>query len=198
MANPNVGMMYPVFAPISAHTDGAMPTYGTGFVIQEARNATVTREYQNNPLYGDDRIVDDDNGMTGMTISFESTGLSNTDRVKLLGEEAYGTTAQWVSDNETPWGGFGYIRKMRDNGTKKFEAWITLKIKFQEETMTTATKEGSITWNTPTLNGRAAGLYVDSSDKLRFQMHQTFDTISAAKNFLNTMLNVSTTPATTT
>ena len=198
MANPNVGMMYPVFAPISAHTDGAMPTYGTGFVIQEARNATVTREYQNNPLYGDDRIVDDDNGMTGMTISFESTGLSNTDRVKLLGEEAYGTTAQWVSDNETPWGGFGYIRKMRDNGTKKFEAWITLKIKFQEETMTTATKEGSITWNTPTLNGRAAGLYVDSSDKLRFQMHQTFDTISAAKNFLNTVLNVSTTPSTTT
>ena len=198
MANPNVGMMYPVFAPISAHTEGAMPTYGTGFVIQEARNATVNREYQNNPLYGDDRIVDDDNGMTGLTISFESTGLSDTDRVKLLGEEAYGTTAQWVSDNETPWGGFGYIRKMRLNGAKKFEAWITLKIKFQEETMTTSTKEGSITWNTPTLNGRAAGLYVDSSDKLRFQMHQTFDTIAAAKNFLNTALNVSTTPVITT
>ena len=198
MANPNVGMMYPVFAPLTTHTDGSMPTYGTGFVIQEARNATVNREYQNNPLYGDDRIVDDDNGMTGLTISFESTGLSDTDRVKLLGEEAYGSTAQWVSDNETPWGGFGYIRKMRDNGTKKFEAWITLKIKFQEETMTTSTKEGSITWNTPTLNGRAAGLYVDSSDKLRFQMHQTFATIAAAKNFLNTMLNVSTTPVITT
>ena len=198
MANPNVGMMYPVFAPLATHTDGSMPTYGTGFVIQEARNATVTREYQNNPLYGDDRIVDDDNGMTGLTISFESTGLSNTDRVKLLGEEAYGTTGQWVSDNETPWGGFGFIRKMRDNGTKKFEAWITLKIKFAEETQTTATKEGSITWNTPTLNGRAAGLYVDSSDKLRYQLHQTFDTIAAAKNFLNTMLNVSTTPVITT
>ena len=198
MANPNVGMMYPVFAPLTAHTDGSMPTYGTGFVIQEARNATINREYQNNPLYGDDRIVDDDNGMTGLTISFESTGLSDEDRVKLLGEEAYGTTAQWVSDNETPWGGFGFIRKMRKDGTKKYEAWITLKIKFQEETMTTATKEGSITWNTPTLNGRAAGLYVDSTDKLRFQMHQTFDTIAAAKSFLNTALNVSTTPATTT
>ena len=198
MANPNVGMMYPVFAPLATHTDGSMPTYGTGFVIQEARNATVTREYQNNPLYGDDRIVDDDNGMTGLTISFESTGLSNTDRVKLLGEEAYGTTGQWVSDNETPWGGFGYIRKMRTNGTKSFEAWWTLKIKFQEESQATATKEGSITWNTPTLNGRAAGLYVDSSDKLRYQLHQTFDTIAAAKNFLNTMLNVSTTPVITT
>ena len=195
MANPNVGMMYPVFAPISAHTDGSMPTYGTGFVIQEARNATVNREYQNNPLYGDDRIVDDDNGMTGLTISFEPTGLSEDDRKKLLGEEeseVTGISGQWVSDNETPWGGFGFIRKMRQNGTKKFEAWLTLKIKFQEETMTTSTKEGSITWNTPTLNGRAAGLYVDSSDKLRFQLHETFDTIAAAKAWLNTRLNVST------
>ena len=195
MANPNVGMMYPVFAPISAHTYGSMPTYSTGFVIQEARNATVNREYQNNPLYGDDRIVDDDNGMTGLTISFESTGLSEDDRKKLLGEEeseVTGVSGQWVSDNETPWGGFGFIRKMRENGTKKFEAWLTLKIKFQEETQTTSTKEGSITWNTPTLNGRAAGLYVDSTDKLRFQLHETFDTMAAAKSWLNTRLNVST------
>ena len=196
MANPNVGMMYPVWAPLTGHTDGSMPTYGTGRVIQEARNATVSREYQNNPLYGDDRIVDDDNGMTGLTISFESTGLSDADRLALLAEDQYGTSGvsgQWVSDNETPWGGFGYIRKMRDNGTKKFEAWITLKIKFQEESQATSTKEGSITWNTPTLNGRAAGLYVDSSDKLRFQLHNTFDTIAAAKNYLNTYLNVSST-----
>lgn len=188
MANPNVGMMYPVFAPLATHTDGSMPTYSTGSVIQEARNATVTREYANNPLYGDDRIVDDDNGMTGLTMSFESTGLSDADRKLLLGEDDYGTSGvsgQWVSDNETPWGGFGYIRKMRLNGVKSFEAWWTLKIKFQEETMTTSTKEGSIQWNTPTLNGRAAGLYVDSSDKLRFQLHKTFTTIAQAKAWLN-------------
>ena len=193
MANPNVGMMYPVFAPISAHTDGSMPTYGTGSVIQEARNATVTREYANNPLYGDDRIVDDDNGMTGLTMSFESTGLSDADRKLLLGEENYGTSGvsgQWVSDNETPWGGFGYIRKMRLNGTKSFEAWWTLKIKFQEESQATNTKEGAISWGTPTLNGRAAGLYVDSSDKQRYQLHKTFATIAAAKAWLNALAHI--------
>lgn len=194
MANPNVGMMYPVFAPLTSHTDGSMPVYGTGFVIHEARTATVTREYANNPLYGDDRIVDDDNGMTGLTISFESTGLSDTDRKALFGEDEYGTSGVsglWVSDNETPWGGFGFIRKMRDAGTKKFEAWWTLKIKFQEESQTTSTKEGSITWNTPTLSGRGAGLYVDSSDKQRYQLHKTFDTASAAKAWLNGLANIS-------
>ena len=193
MANPNVGMMYPVWAPLATHTDGSMPTYSAGTVIQEARNATVNREYANNPLYGDDRIVDDDNGMTGLTISFESTGLSDADRKAMLGEEDYGTSGvsgQWVSDNETPWGGFGYIRKMRLNGVKKFEAWWTLKIKFQEEQQATNTKEGSIQWGTPTLNGRAAGLYVDSTDKMRFQLHKTFAAIADAKAWLNTMAGI--------
>ena len=196
MANPNVGMMYPVFAPLTTHTDGSMPTYGNGVVIQEARNATITRTYNDNPLYGDDRIVDDDNGLTSLSISFEPTGLSDADRKLLLGEEDYGTSGvsgQWVSDNETPWGGFGYIRKMRLNGVKSFEAWITLKVKFQEQSMATNTKEGSISWGTPTLNGSAAGLYVDETDKLRFELHKTFSSISAAKAWLNTMLNVSTT-----
>ena len=188
MANANVGMIYPVWAPLATHTDGSMPTYSAGTVIQEARSATVNREYANNPLYGDDRIVDDDNGMTGLTISFESTGLSDADRKALFGEEDYGTSGvsgQWVSDNETPWGGFGFIRKMRENGTKKFEAWWTLKIKFQEESQATNTKEGAISWGTPTLNGRAAGLYVDSTDKQRYQLHKTFSTAADAKAWLN-------------
>ena len=196
MANPNVGMMYPVFAPLTTHTDGSMPTYGNGVVIQEARNATITRTYNDNPLYGDDRIVDDDNGLTSLSISFEPTGLSDSDRKLLLGEEDYGTSGvsgQWVSDNETPWGGFGYIRKMRLNGVKSFEAWITLKVKFQEQSMATSTKEGSISWGTPTLNGNAAGLYVDETDKLRFELHKTFSSISSAKAWLNAMLNVTTT-----
>ena len=193
MANPNVGMMYPVFAPLATHTDGSMPTYSSGSVIQEARNATVTRTYNDNPLYGDDRIVDDDNGLQALTMSFESTGLSDADRKMLLGEEDYGTSGvsgQWVSDNETPWGGFGYIRKMRLNGVKSFEAWWTLKIKFQEETMATSTKEGAIQWNTPTLNGRAAGLYVDATDKLRFQLHKTFNSITDAKAWLNSLAGI--------
>ena len=196
MANPNVGMMYPVFAPLVSHTDGSMPTYGAGRVIQEARNATITKTYNDNPLYGDDRIVDDDNGLQSLTMSFESTGLSDADRVSLFGETQAtvgGLTAYLESDNETPWGGFGYIRKMRDNGTRKFEAWITLKIKFQEESQATNTKEGTISWGTPTLNGRAAALYIDSSDQMRYRAHQTFDTIAAAKAWINTVLNVSAT-----
>lgn len=195
MARPNVGMMYPVFAPLTSHTDGSMPVYGTGVVIQEARNCTITKTYNENPLYGDDRIVDDDNGLQALTASFEPTGLSDADRVLLFGEKvaevSTGVTGQWEGDNATPYGGFGYIRKMRDNGVKKFEAWIILKIKFTEDSQATATKEGSISWGTPTLNGRAAGLYIDNTDEIKWRVHYTFDTIAAAKAWINTILNVS-------
>ena len=194
MPNPNVGMMYPVWAPITACEDGSLPTYGTGRVVQEARSANVTKEVNNNPLYGDDRIVDDDNGMTGMTVSFESTGLTMEDRVSILGESVVSSSdaAQWEDDSATPYGGFGYIRVMRDAGVRKFEAYWILRIKFQEESQETATKEGSITWRTPTLNGRATGCDVDGSGKLRFRQHKVFDTAAAAKEWLNTKLNVPT------
>ena len=196
MANPNVGMMYPVFAKIVSHTDGSMPVYGTGHVIQEARNATITKTYNDNPLYGDDHIVDDDNGLQALTCSFEPTGLSDEDRIILFEETVatFGTTGlsgQWEGDNETPYGGFAYIRKMRDNGVKKFEAWLILKIKFQEESQATNTQEGSITWGTPTLNGRAASLYVDDSNDAKFRVHWTFDKISDAKAWINDILHVS-------
>ena len=195
MARPNVGMMYPVFAPLTSHTDGSMPNYGTGVVIQEARNATITKTYNDNPLYGDDRVVADDNGLQSMTISFEPSGLSDADRVLLFGEDfasVGGITAQLISDNETPYGGFGFVRKMFDDSTnaKRYEAWIILKVKFQEENIATNTKEGSINWGTPTLNGRAAGIYIDSSDKLRWIAHESFETAAAAKSWLNTVLNV--------
>ena len=198
MPNPNVGMMYPVWAPLATCVDGSLPTYGTGRVVQEARSANVTKEINNNPLYGDDRIVDDDNGMTGMTISFESTGLSMEDRVAILGESVVSTSddAQWEDDSATPYGGFGYIRVMREDGVRKIEAYFVLKVKFQEESQETATKEGSITWRTPTLNGRAAGHDVDGSGKLRFRQHKVFATAAAAKDWLNTKLNVPA-PATT-
>ena len=196
MARPNTGMMYPVFAPLVSHTDGSMPTYGPGVVIQEARNATVTKTYADNPLYGDDRIVDDDNGLVALSMSFEPTGLSDSDRVLLFGEDAVamgGYTCQAENDTETPYGGFAYIRVVRENGVRKFEAWLTLKIKFQEESQSTNTKEGNIAWNTPVLNGRAASLLIDSSNKNRWRVHYTFDTIAAAKSWINTVLNVSTT-----
>lgn len=194
MSNANVGLLYPVWAPLTSHTDGSMPVYGTGRVLQEARNTTITKEIQDNPLYGDDHIVDNDNGMTGLTISFESTGLTDEDRAAVLGDELRTDGEYWESDNASPKGCFGYIRRMREsnNGTvtRKFEAWLILCVQLAEATQNTQTREGQITWGTPTLTGRAEGMYVDDSGKVRYRLHKTFTTAAAAKLWLNGMANI--------
>ena len=196
MSYATVGMMYPVFAPLVSHTPGSMPTYGNGRVLQEARELNVSKTYNTNPLYGDNREVDSDNGLTGLAYDFENTGLNLEDKQVLLGEETNANTltgGQWESDNDTPYGGFGHIEKMREeDGTKKYEAYIALKMKFQETSHTARTQEGNqISWGVPRVNGTGAALDVDGSGELRFRLHNVFSSVSAAKAWINTILNVS-------
>lgn len=193
-----VGMMYPVFAPLLSHTPGSMPQYGTGKVLKEGREVTITRTFADNPLYGDNEEQDNDNGLTAIQYEFENTGIDDDDRIFLFGEEKNANTViggQWESDNATPYGGFGHIRRMRmGDGTKKYEAWICLKIKFQETQQTARTQEGNqITWGTPKMTGNGASLDVDGSGENRFRLHDTFSSANAAKAWINSILNVSNT-----
>lgn len=198
MGRQSVGMMCPIWAPFSSHTDGSMPTYGTGRRIMEARTATVNYTRSNNPDYGDDREIDRDNGITAASISFEPSGMLNEDRQAMLGEESAGTTmgGQWVSDNSAPYGGFGYIEPMRNNGVKEWEVWVCLKVMFQEDTRNTKTREGQIEWGHPQLTGNMAALDVDGTGKLRYQWHEKYTSLSAAKTKLFSLLNYSETATT--
>ena len=193
MSYANVGMRHPVWAPLQSHTDGSEPTYGAGRVIQEAIEATITYNADTtNGLYGDDVLVDMDDGITGYTVSFNPTGLKDADRAAILGEEVTTGSVYEITDAGSPWGGFGYFRVMRDqNRTRYYEAWWCRKIKFREPSQTTRTKEGSIQWRTPTLEGTGAGLIVDGGEKIKYIKHKTFETAAAAKSWLDGLANVS-------
>ena len=193
MSYPNTGMRHPVWAPLQSHTDGSEPTYGAGRVIQEAIEATITYNADTtNGLYGDDVLVDMDDGITGYTVTFNPTGLKDGDRAAILGEEVTTGSAYEITDAGSPWGGFGFFRVMRDeNRTRYYEAWWCRKIKFREPSQTTRTKEGSIQWRTPTLEGIGAGLIVDGGEKIKYIKHKTFETAAAAKAWLDDLAHVS-------
>ena len=193
MSYANTGMRHPVWAPLQSHTDGSEPTYGAGRVIQEAIEATITFNADTtNGLYGDDVLVDMDDGITGYTVSFNPTGLKDADRAAILGEEVTTGSVYEITDAGSPWGGFGFFRVMRDeNRTRYYEAWWCRKIKFREPSQTTRTKEGSIQWRTPTLEGIGAGLIVDGGEKIKYIKHKTFESAAAAKAWLDGLANVS-------
>lgn len=193
MSYANTGMRHPVWAPITAESDGSEATYGTGRVVQEAISATLTFNSDANAiLYGDDVIVDMDDGITGYTLTFNPTGLKDADRAAILGEEAISGGYYDITDAAHPWGGFGFFRVMRDNDKNKyFEALWCRKIKFREPSQESRTKEGTIAWRTPTLEGTGAGLVVDDSGNVKFIRRKTFESASAAKSWLDEMANIS-------
>ena len=196
MSYANTGMRYPVWAPFVSHTEGSEPTYGTGMVVEEAIDATITYTSDSGAiLCGDDIAVDVDDGITGYTVSFNPTGLKDAHRAAILGEEHNTTSDEYeITDAAHPWGGFGFFRVMRDNdngGTKYFEALWCRKIKFRLPSEEARTKEGAIAWRTPVMEGTGTGLQVDDGPNLKYIRRKTFTTASAAKAWLIARANIS-------
>ncbi len=191
--NANVGMVYPVAAPVSAYTPGTSITYGTGFVVAEAVSASLSWNRADGHFYGDDVELDSDNGVLGYTISFEPTGLTDTNRQKLLGETV-SSNEYTITDAASPDLGFGYIRVMRLKGTTtvsySYEAWWFQKLKFSVSSEETRTKEQNIEWRVPTLEGIGAGVSLDATGRLSFAQHKTFDTLAGAKAYLNSKAGI--------
>lgn len=189
--NANVGMVYPVAAPVSAYTPGTSITYGIGSNFAEAVSASVSWERADGHFYGDDVELDSDNGVLGYTIDFEPTGLSDAARSLLLGEvKATSGNTYTITDGAAPDVGFGYIRVMRNKGTVTYEGWWYHKVKFGVSSEETRTKERSVEWRVPTLQGVGAGISLDATGVMAFAEHETFSTLAAGKTWLNTRANI--------
>lgn len=185
---PNVGMVYPVAAPISAYTPGSAITYGTGVVVAEARAATINWDRSDGEFYGDNILLDTDNAVTGYTIDFEPSGLKDSVRATLLGE-VLASSEYSITDAPAPYVGFGYIRVMKEDTAGvvgyTYEAWWYHRVQFTVSSEETRTKERNIEWRTPTLSGRGTGVQLTSGGKMVFAVHQSFSTEAAAKTWLN-------------
>ena len=64
-----VGLLYAVAAPIQQETDGQPIIYGKGQVVGGMMTAEISYTRNSNPLYADDRVKEEDNSITGGTIT---------------------------------------------------------------------------------------------------------------------------------
>ena len=192
-----VGMRHPVVATLTAHTAGSEPTYGTGMVMGHSISGNLTITRNNNPLYADDTIVEDDNSITAMSLEMGLDDLTPEVRAYMLGlvkkSTGTGTTVDTYYDTDAaaPYVGFGYIRVRRLNGVTKYEALWYYKGMFSEEAENSTTKGESIEWQTPTITARVMGLAIDSTGALTFRKKQYFDTEGDAVTWLNGLAGIS-------
>ena len=187
--NANVGMLHPVAATVATYTVGTSISYNTGKAIAEAVSASLSWNRSDGKFYGDDTLLDTDNGVRGYTIDFEPSGLTDEAREYLLGETVQ-TNEYTVSDAPSPDVGFGYVRVMRTTNSSgavvdSYEGWWFYKCKFGVASEETRTKGDRVEWRTPRLSGEGMGVQLDSSGKNKFAVHKTFSSKSDAISYVN-------------
>lgn len=184
-----IGMLYPVAAPIKTETEGAAITYDAGMVIGPAVAANLTMDVADNPDYGDDIIIDNDNGINGYSGTLETNNITAEGRAALLGWKPVAGTGSTVdhyevTDDAAPYVGWGFIRVKMFKGTKSWEAFWFHKAQFSPSAINANTKQRSIEWNHPNLNVTGMGAYIDSSGKAKYFDWNEFDSLTAAKTWL--------------
>lgn len=196
-----VGMRYPVAAPIATETEGAAIVYSAGFVIAKAIRANITYNRNDNPLYADDTIAENDTGLTSVDIELEIDKLTDDVRKNLLGDIETGTSTAAVieqTDASAPYAGFGYMRVLVEGGDKKYQGVWFHKCQFTEPSEETNTKGETIEWGTPTLNAQAMGVRIDSTGAIKYSKRKTFTTAADCVAWLDGLAGITGTTTTTT
>lgn len=188
-----IGMRYVVAAELNAHTPGAAPTYKAGMVIGKAISGNLTITRNDNPLYADDAIAEDDRSITGMSLELGLDDLLEPAAAYLGLVKANGTgdSLVYYDTSASPKNvGVGYIRVRRKNGADVFQAVWMYKAMFSQESEKAQTKGESIEWQTPTINGRAAALDIDGTGDLVFRVKKNFDTFDDAQDYLDGLAGI--------
>ena len=190
-----VGMKYLTFAPISAETAQSPITYGTGAVAEHAISGSITYNYDEQSLYGDDKLAEYYKGLTGYDIEIGMTELTDSlsvmlgiERTSSAGSPAI-TTYHLVPDNMTTCG-VGFMQTLIVNGAKSYIGYWFHKVTFSVNNESAQTKGESIEWQTPTLTGKGWGVELDAVNGAQYRDRQVFTTEAAALAWLKAKAGV--------
>lgn len=194
MAVMGLGNFY--IAPLSTCVDGTAPTYSTGMKVGELMKADITLNRATAKLYGDNRLVDADNSITGGSITMGTTYVSVAARKMMLGEEnfntATGSQTQEIHtvDDATPYVGCGFVIKKKEGGSTGFEAYWYWKVQFAMDD-SYETKGENVNFGTPELKGEMLLVAPKADLKGSIRKYAEFTTEAAAVAWVKAMAGVS-------
>lgn len=193
------GLTTPVFGEYNYN--GGSVTYTNGFVCGSSIEYGVEIETSdNNPLYGDDHIIENDYGtfntgtLTLNTSDFDqytSKRLLGLKEVQLTVGEATVTELVTDDDAKTTEKGFGIIETHQINDVDKYRAVILCKVGMSIPSEAATTKGESIEWQTREIEGTINRSDEDKANyRHPWKREAWFDTQSQAMEYLKTVLNV--------
>ena len=198
-----IGCKHLVASPVATYTEGSGITYGTGFVVGPLVAVNLSFNVADNPDFGDDVELDNDDGINGYNGTMDMNKIALENRAKLLNWKTTGTTdiVYHVTDAMPKEHGWGYYRVMMDSGVKTVEAMWFHRAKFTQQSMSDNTKKRSIEWGHPQLAVNGIGAILDGSGDAEWFIPKVFTGVTAeadAAAWLDTKAGVPSTPAATT
>lgn len=138
-------------------------TYGTAVKCAPLMKVSLTAKTSEGSVYGDDRQVDGNFGITGYDIVIDTTDLTPDQQSLLLGHKKDSKGGITVStEDEAPYVGVAFESKRSDG---KNEYSVLYKVKFSPTNEEYETKGENITYKTPSLVGKAIARENDSKLK---------------------------------
>lgn len=193
------GLTTPVFGEYNYN--GAAAAYTNGFVAGAAIEYGVEIETSdNNPLYGDDHVVENDYGtFNSGTLTLNTSDLDQYTSKRLLGLKEVqvnvgdAKVTELVTDDDakqTP-KGFGIIETHQIDNKDKYRAVVLCKVVMSIPSEAATTKGESIEWQTKEIEGTISRTDEENANYNHpWKREAWFDTQQDAMEYLKTVLNV--------
>lgn len=176
-------MFYGLSKPIIAKrtVEAGVEKYSEGFQCGKAVGTSVTPNYSEASQYGDDQLADYIKEFIDANVSVNTTTMPLE-----AGSTIFGHTVnkeeksiEYGANDEANEVGYGFYAREINDGVRTIVACWMPNVKFAEGAESYSTKNGSITFQTPTIEGKAG---VDLIGNWKYK--QTFETVEAAVAWL--------------
>lgn len=180
------------WAPITKEEEGKLPTYGPAISLGALSKVTDAVNFASATAEGDDRVIDSVDEFASGTVDIEyNAGVSNEAFAAVHGatlsedgELAYGV------DDEPPYGGYAFMRRMVKGSNKFFQGVFYVKTKAVPQGKDHAGKQKSGV----TLNGDKIHMNLEAPLFGKYMyISPEFQTLAEAKEWLDAKLPMATT-----
>lgn len=187
-----------VVAPITAEAGNTI-TYGTGARVEHLRRVAITYNWDESKFAGDNMTAEYYNHLIDADVEIETTELDGEiavimglEKVKTAAESgANATNALYTMKTESgaPCG-VGFIQNLLINNVPIYRAIWVHKVTMRPSNENASTKEDTINWQAPTVNGKAFPVNLDASGEAQVRDFREYSTEAAALTWLKSLANV--------
>ena len=169
--------------------DGSAMVYTSGKAKADLMvRASVNIERDDVSQYADNHRIEHVNGITGGSVDLELARLPDDVKTDLLGYVS--DSGLVLTEDESPYAGFGYITKEVNNGTASYRGRWYYKAQFSMNSFEDQTKGESTAFGTDTITATLMGVSLTTGAKVRYLIETASTNESTIRSWLNTQAGI--------